>query len=154
MKYKSPNRLYFKINSPDEVVYVTDGQKTYYYTAPFIDGEAGELTIQDSSENVLARFFSSLKQGLKDGPEYTVEQIDEQKTKVSFKEAMKKEIGIDWASFTFKNKKRDFQQLDKIFLQQDDGTQLTLNLKDLKTNLELDDQVFKFVPPENTKINQ
>lgn len=154
MKFKSPNRLYFTVTSPDEVTFVTDGKLTYYYTAPFIEGESGELTIQESSDNILSQFFGSLAHGLTDNVNYKVELKGEMNAKIIFEADMARELGVDWAEFVFKSSTREFSNVEKLLLSQSDGTHLTLNFKELQTNVKLEDSVFNFTPPPNTKINR
>jgi outer membrane lipoprotein-sorting protein len=154
MKYKAPNKLFFSVSSPDEVVFVTDGVLTYYYTPPFIEGEAGELTIQESSDNVLSRFFGSLSHGLATNPSYAVEKKSGKQALIKFEETIARDLGVKTAEFFFKGSKQEFSQIQKIHLAQLDGTELTLNFKKIQTDIKLDDTVFDFTPPANTKINR
>jgi outer membrane lipoprotein carrier protein len=152
MKFHHPNKLYFKVTSPDEVVFTTDGKLTYYYTAPFIEGEAGELTIQDSGKNSLTQFFSALSSGLESNKAYQVETLKDNQVKLSFENALKSELSMESATFEFESNTREFDKIKKLVLKQTDGVELTLVFKKIEVNAKVDKSIFEFTPPKNTNI--
>ncbi len=152
LKYKNPGMLYFHVQSPDEVIFVTNNKKTWYYTAPFIEGEEGELSVQDSHKNVLTSFFSSLSHGLKDNDNYTVADLTSNQVKISFKEKLKNDLNVVSALFQFKASKKEFSEISSILIEQEDGTKLTLDFKSVQTQVKLENEVFNFKAPPKTKI--
>jgi len=152
MKFHHPNKLFFKVTSPDEVVFTTDGKLTYYYTAPFIEGEAGELTIQESGNNSLTKFFSALDSGLETNKTYKVDKLPGNKVKLSFEKELQAELSMESAVFEFEANDQKFDKIQKILLKQTDGVELTLIFKKVDVNTKIDPTIFDFTPPANTNI--
>lgn len=152
MKFHQPNKLYFKITSPDEVIFTTDGKLTYYYTAPFIEGEAGELTIQDTGKNSLTKFFSALNLGLESNKAYQVSSLNNNQVRLVFEKELKTELSMESAVLEFNSSERQFDKIKKITLKQTDGVELSLIFKKIEMNSKVDPAIFEFIPPANTNI--
>lgn len=156
IEYKYPSNIRFETSSPSQVVFVSNGVKSWYYRAPFIEGEDGEVTITTAREgsSIYIKFFDSLKNGLAANSLYDVKNAGDGMHVVVFKEKISKEVGIKEAVLTFntiKNSTKDFSALKKIDLLFLDGKKSSLKLIDLKINLSNDPQRFNFVIPPKTK---
>lgn len=151
MFYRYPAQMRLEIKGSDEVIFVTNGKRTWYYTGPFVEEEPGELTISDDGPNVMTKFFDSFSQGLVSNELYKVEKTPK-KANVVFSEQMVKDLGIKSAEFLFKDESYQFSKLDRINLLQEDGREIGISLKKLETDKTIDPSTFTFVAPANTKI--
>lgn len=149
IEYKFPGNIRFETTSPTHVLFVTNGLKAWYYTYPFIETEAGELTEASSKEGsgLFSKFFDSLKNGLKSNAMYDVKKINE-KYLVSFKEKASKEVGIKSATLTFEKEKEDFVYLQTIDLEFLDQKKSLMKLADIKINPQFTINHFIFVLPK------
>ena len=57
IEYFYPGRVRFEVTSPDKTIFVSNPQTTWYYNAPFIDGEPGEVLIKKTGKMVISKFF-------------------------------------------------------------------------------------------------
>lgn len=153
LAYRYPGHLRFEVKKPDEVIFVSNKLKTWYYTGPFIDGESGEVTISNEGNHILTKFFDSFSKGLESNSLYSVKKNDD-KVEVTFDEKLQKQLGVLSATFNFKGQDYKFEELKGLSILQHDRQKLTLTLEDIKTGRELPDQTFVFEVPENTKVIQ
>ncbi len=146
--YKYPGQIRFETTTPSPVVFVSNGVKAWYYRAPFIEGEQGEVTESSAREgaSVYIKFFDSLKKGLSSNEFYDVKNND-----LSFKGKTKTELGINKAKLNFKNSSQTFENLESIELTFSDNKLTKIKFIDLKTNANLPAERFNFVAPINTK---
>lgn len=152
--YKYPSNIRFETSTPTQVVYVSNGVKSWYYRAPFIEGEEGEVSESSAKEgsSLYVKFFDSLKYGLKANALYDVKNAGDGMHVVIFKPKTAKEFGIKEAVLTFNSAKdKNFSELKKIDLLFPDGKKSTLRFMDLKINPPFDAQKFNFVAPPKTK---
>ena len=155
--YKYPSNIRFETSTPSQVLFVSNGVKSWYYRAPFIEGEEGEVTESKASEanSVYIKFFDSLKNGLNANALYDVKNAGDGMHVISFKARATKEFGIKEAVLTFNPAKdKEFSALKKIDILFPDGKKSTLRFVDLKINPGFDGQKFNFVaPPKTRKTN-
>lgn len=146
--YKYPGQIRFETNTPSTVVFVSNGAKAWYYRAPFIEGEQGEVTETSASEgaSVYIKFFDALKKGLSNNDYYDVKD-----NLLLFKSKAKSELGIIKAKLVFKGKAANFENLEIIDLTFTDGKNSKIKFIDLKTNVAFSADKFNFVAPANTK---
>lgn len=150
IEYKYPGQIRFETNTPSTVIFVSNGQKSWYYRAPFIEGEEGEVTESSSSEGstIYIKFFDSLKNGFTSNEYYDVKKD----TTLFFKPKAQKELRIKESKMNFKVKgSQKFEELDSIELTFTDGKKSKLSFLDMKTNQALGADRFNFTPPANTK---
>lgn len=153
LDYLYPGNIRFEIENPDKVIFVSNNEKSWYYTAPFIEGEEGELTIRSNDKRmVLAKFFDSLQKGLTNNEIYSVESVKEGK-KLIFREAAKVDLGIKEAFLYLDNDKTDFKSISKVLINYSDDRKTTFAVKSLKTELGWNKDHFIFNPPPKTKIS-
>jgi outer membrane lipoprotein carrier protein len=150
--YLYPGNIRFKTTLPSEILFVSNGTKSWYYRAPFIEGEEGEVseTSAKDGSGIFTKFFDSLKNGLINNSMYTVTN-SELDCKVVFTDKSNKEIGVKEAILKFQNPAKEFQNLLSIELTFPDTKHSTIKLKDIKINPNLDAKNFNFVPPLKTK---
>ena len=151
IEYKYPGQIRFETTTPSTVTYVSNGSKAWYYRAPFIEGEQGEVTESSAKEGstTYIKFFDSLKNGLVSNNYYDVKQGEP--ATLIFRPAASKELGIKQSRLFFKSKSQKFEDIDTIELTFADNKTSKLKFVELKVNPELPAGRFNFVPPANTK---
>jgi len=158
IQYKYPSQIRFEVTKPDKVVFVSNEKKSWYYQAPFIEGEPGELNVRETGKTGLSRFFDVLKKGLKTNKFYEVKNKSEKsesiQTGIKFQEKFAKELDIKGAMITFNDKKRDFKNIKNMELTYVDGHKIKLHFTGMKTGLSMKAENFVFKAPKNTRINQ
>lgn len=153
IEYSYPSQIRFEIDKPDKIIYVSNAKTSWYYTAPFIEGEPGTLSVRKSTKTGLHKFFDSLKKGLVTNKLYTVANQGGT-TKITFSKKMAKELDILEALFTFKGKDRKFESLKDILVTYSDNHKIRMEFTDIKINVALKKDRFTFKAPKNTRINQ
>ena len=152
IEYKYPGQIRFETNTPSTVIFVSNGLKAWYYRAPFIEGEQGEVTESSAKEGatIYIKFFDSLKNGLVSNDYYDVKKGE--LVTIVFKPKAVKELGIKESVLYFKNKgSQKFEDLESINLVFPDGKNSKLKFVDLKVNPSMAADRFNFIPPANTK---
>jgi outer membrane lipoprotein-sorting protein len=146
--YKYPGQIRFETNTPSTVIFTSNGNRSWYYRAPFIEGEQGEVTEMPAKEgaSVFIKFFDALKKGLSSNEFY-----DFKENVITFKGKTKTDLGVNKARLTFKNNSQKFDDLDVIELTLADGKNSKIKFIDLKSNVNLTAEKFNFTPPPNTK---
>ncbi len=153
LDYLYPGNIRFEILNPDKVIFVSNNEKSWYYTGPFIEGEEGELTVKSNDKKmVLAKFFDSLGKGLSSNDVYKVESTKDGK-KLIFSDVSKSDLGIKEAFLYLENAKSDFKSLSKVLINYSDDRQTTFTVKSMKTELGWNKNHFIFNPPPKTKIS-
>lgn len=152
--YRYPGHIRFEIQTPDRIVFVSDSSRTWYYTAPAIENEPGELNIGQATNSGLSAFFDALQNGLNTNPAYKVENKGLQ-TELTFSEDLAQKIDIKNAVLDFsKESEREFKHIKSIHLTYLDGHQTTFLFRKFDFSPELSGEAFKFSPPENTRVNR
>lgn len=154
IEYKYPGNIRFETSTPSQVIFVSNGIKTWYYRAPFIEGEEGEVTETTAKEgsSVYIKFFDSLKNGLSANALYDIKNAGDGTHVVTFKAKTAKDFGIKEAVLVFNSAKdKEFSELKKIELLFPDGKKSSLTFVHLKINPGMDAARFNFVAPPKTK---
>lgn len=151
IEYKYPGQIRFETNTPSTVIFVSNGTRAWYYNAPFIEGEQGEVkeTSAKEASAIYIKFFDTLKNGLVSNDYYSVK--NGQPAKLIFKAKAEKDLGIREADLSFKGNGQKFEDLQVIELTFNDGKQSKIKFTDLKTNHNPSADRFNFTPPANTK---
>lgn len=155
LDYMYPSNIRFETTTPSQVIFVSNGIKAWYYRAPFIEGEPGEVNVSSAKEasSSYTKFFDSLKNGLNSNTLYEVKNAGDGIHVVKFKEKTAKDIGVKEAILTFsKASSKEFSDLSKIELSFVDGKKSTLKFSQLKVNPNFDSQKFNFQAPAGTKV--
>lgn len=152
LQYKYPGRIYFEVKEPDQVLFISNLERSWYYTPPPIPGESGEVTISKSTDNPLLKFLDSLKSGLKNGKLYNVVE-EKNKIQLTFHEQPRKDIGINQAQMIF-GKSVSFQELKELILTYPSGKKVSFKLSKINTKPSFQDESFVFKIPENTRVSR
>lgn len=152
IEYKYPGQIRFETTTPSAVIFVSNGIKAWYYRAPFIEGEQGEVTESSAKEGSVTytKFFDSLKNGLVSNQYYQV--TPGEPVTLVFKVEANKGLGIKKSKLHFKTKAQKFEDITMIELTFDDNKTSKLKFLDVKVNPDLGAGRFNFVPPANTKV--
>lgn len=152
--YRYPSNIRFETSTPSQVIFVSNGVKAWYYRAPFIEGEEGEITETSAKEgsSVYIKFFDLLKNGLTSNALYDVKNAGDGMHVMTFKAKAAKEFGIKEAILTFNSAKdKEFSELKKIDLLFPDGKKSSLTFSNLKINPAMEASKFNFQAPPKTK---
>ena len=153
IEYKYPGHLRFEIVGPNKSLFITNPEKTWYYNSPFIEGEAGEVTIKKTGKMVFSKFFDTLKEGLSSNKYYNVKKIGED-YHLSFSSKMFNQMGIKKSILRFKNSKLKpiFLNLHYIFLHYDNKKIVKMTFFNIEKAIKNNSKRFKFEIPKNTKV--
>lgn len=152
IEYMYPGKIRFETSTPSTLIFVSNGKKAWYYRAPFIEGEKGEVTESTAKEasSVYIKFFDSLKNGLVSNKDYEVKKGDP--LNLTFNRKMEKELGLKGANIYLKEKNgQKFNDIEAIELLFPDGKKTKLKFIDLQINPNLKSERFNFIPPANTE---
>lgn len=150
--YLYPGHIKFEVVAPDKSTYISNNVKTWYYRPPILEGELGQVTIQDARTNPLHSLFDVLKNGLKTNDSYKVVTKDKIAF-LEFEKSFSKKLGIDKAEILFKDS-LEFSKIEKITLHYERGKSVELYFSDIKENPSYDKKFFEFVtPPKTTVVN-
>lgn len=151
--YQYPGKVRFEITSPDQILFVSDNETTWYYVASVIEGEPGELNIGRAGSSGISRFFDALKYGMETNPHYQV-AVDGSERVITFTPELARELDIRTAKLHFEREKIEFKNLKKIDLTYLDGHQSALVFNEVTLNPSLEASTFKFEAPPNTRTQQ
>ncbi len=152
--YSFPKKIRIEIDKPDPVTFVSNGVKSWYYRPPFMDGEPGEVIVNQGGEslNLLASFFDSLQKGFEKNNAYEVVKKGEL-VELSFYENFRKKIKVKKAMLSFSDKTLELSKLQKMELIYDNNEKGEFLINKFETQ-NLDIKTFEFIIPENTKISK
>lgn len=153
IEYRYPGNIKFITEIPDKITYVSNPDKTWYYTAPFFEGEPGELTIKKTGKDGLNRFFDSLKRGLVSNKLYKVIKSKDH-FKLIFTKKMASDLRMKGAILKFKNNKANFLNLNSVQITYLDNKKIVMTLSKIEKNLMFKSKHFVFFPPKNTRISK
>ncbi len=154
LEYQTPGKIRMEIVRPDVITFVRNEQASWYYVAPFLEDEPGEVTITSGSDVGLSRLFDLLNEGLKNSKKIkVVKNKDHYQVKMEKKTG--KETGVASANLYFKNlDKIKFEELFKLDIFYVDARQVTLNLSDHLILKDIPKDRFVFQIPANTKVTK
>ena len=155
IEYFYPGRVRFEITSPDKTIFVSNPSKTWYYNAPFVDGEPGEVLIKKTGKMVISKFFDILKTGLKNNKLYKVES-KKNYYEVQFSKKIIGEIGIRKSILSFRNSKSNpqFGDINYIDLHYTDKRIVKMTFSKIEESVIFAKNRFIFKVPENTQISK
>lgn len=149
IEYRRPGRIRFEIKKPHQLIFVGNPKRAWYYTAPAIEGEPGEVTISAGAQHPILKFFDILASGFEKNKNYTVEKKDGVAT-LSFSKKAQEEFNLKSAVITM-GKDYTFPTLQNVAVTLADDKTIQLNLSNLVPNVALPDSHFKFEIPANTR---
>lgn len=150
IEYKYPGNIRLEVKKPSDITFISNPKRTWYYRAPFIEGEPGELRVKRSKNMIVAKFFDSLKHGLKSNKLYKVKG-----NVLSFTKKTAKETGVKEATLHFqKSKEPVFGNISEIDLVFNDNKKVKLVFKKMHLDVKLHSNRFTFLVPKNTNVVQ
>ncbi len=127
---------------------------SWYYTAPFIETEKGQVTLKASNKLLLTQFFDLLSKGLTNNAFYTVRK-EKEFYELNFKEKITKEMNIKRAYLYYEGSTlTNLTQVKKVKLFYPDDRVVDLIFSKLQTNLVISEDRFVFEVPPNTVISE
>ncbi len=152
--FLAPFYLRVELDAPDASSFVCDGEKIYYYQAPFMKDGKGELSISKGSDSPLSRFLRSLKRGLEQNKDF--EKTSTEGPCLSFKmnEEFSQKMNVRSFRLCFQKEKPQIaSSLSSIQLDKENGGKLEFQIQAWE-NKKIEKDSFKFVIPPNTNIKQ
>lgn len=152
--YKFPGHIFYEIISPNPSTFVSNPQKSWYYVPPFVEGEQGQVTIQNSNKLPLTKFLDSIKNGIENSKLFT-HKFQGKDLVLTFVKTVQKEVMLkEVILHSMKDAKSvqklsEFERMTLIYV---DGRKVTLKFLDLKEEVSFPAKHFEFSPPAKTKI--
>ncbi|MFN8369028.1 MAG: outer membrane lipoprotein carrier protein LolA [Bacteriovoracaceae bacterium] len=154
IEYQYPSHIRFEVLSPDKTIFVSNPKMSWYYTAPFIETEKGQVTLKASNKLLLTQFFDLLSKGLTNNSFYTVRK-EKEFYELSFKDKITKEMNIKRAYLYYSGSAlTNLVQVKKVKLFYPDDRVVDLIFSNLQTNVTISDDRFVFEIPPNTVISE
>lgn len=153
LEYLYPSNL--KLVTED-LVFVTNGKKSFFYRPPFMEGEKGELKIHDGKKSDSTRFFDVLKNGLTNNKFYNVIK-NKDHYELSFSPKASEKYGIDKIQLFFHDvamKKPTFEKTNKMSIVYKDKRAVDFMFANFKRDAKLSSENFVFEAPKNTNTIQ
>ena len=127
--YSYPGHIRFSVDGKQKIAFVSNAKKSWYYTAPFIEGEPGELITSGGGagqkQNPYARLFDILRQGLVDNRYYKISKKSKKMATLTFTQAGANATQIKNATIFFDGVRR-FDKIKRIELVFADGKDFAL----------------------------
>lgn len=151
--YSFPKKIRIEIEKPDPVTFVSNGVKSWYYRPPFMEGEPGEVIVNQGGEslNLLATFFDSLQKGFEKNEVFDVKK-SENTVLLNFKTEYRKKVKVKNATLVFSDKSYDLSKIQKMTLIYDNDEKGEFAIVKYES-LVADKKTFDFVVPPNTKVS-
>ena len=145
LDYRYPGKVRFEQSRPEKIIWVSNQRKAWFYQAPFVAGESGQLKITSAQENPLAKFFDLLSSKRN----YRVVE----KSGSSKEFIFSKKEPVSKAVLEFKGAKH-FANLKSIQVVQSNGRKVKLLVDKIALNTKYPAKYFSFHPPKNTRISK
>ncbi len=154
LMYSNPKKIRIEIEKPDMITFVSNGEKSWYYRGPFIEGEPGEVIINQGGENLnlLANFFDLLQKGIESNKIYDVEKKSSSAS-ILFKKEYVTKYRLKSVTLNFEDSKQDLNKLKSMQLTYEDGEMGNFEISSIEPK-SYDQKNFEFVIPPNTKISK
>lgn len=157
LDYKYPSQIIYETNGVNKTKYVSNGEKSWYYTSPFIPDEQGEVVVQNKVDLGLLKFFDSLKKGLKKN-QYFKYTYNARKLTFDFTQKGMTDFSLDSIVFHVKNSTRldelNLSDFEKIVLNKTNKKSTELIIRKVEENKKFSSRHFYFKTPKNTKVVQ
>lgn len=150
--YKYPSRIRLEERGREKSIFVSNPFKTFFYKPPKFEGVPGELTINNSNNYPLSRFFDSLNEGLKSNEFFQV-KIEKKTAILDFTKKGLKELKIKSAKLGFQEKVV-FKDLNQVEITLDSGKNLRFELAKVQINKKLNKELFSFDAPKDTRTSR
>lgn len=162
IEYQYSGRIRLELKNPEKITFVSNSKKTWYYNAPFVQGEPGTLTIGKAKETGIAGggpapLFDLLRQqGLTSNDVYGVKRLPkEHRYQLTFSPDVAQRIGVAQAVLTFEKghaRPPRFPHLESITIGYVNRRPVTLHLTGIEKGITFPSKHFDFTPPPNTRL--
>ncbi len=153
LKYQSPNLLHLNMEGKNPFILVINSDRSWYYVPPFIEGERGEVTIEESKESLPFQFLNILVHGLKNNDLYSVEGKGEEYF-LKIQSSKQKTFGLSQITLKFnKDSEKVFKNILSMELLHLDKRKVEIRLSNIKDQPKFSSDEFVFKVPGNTNIN-
>jgi outer membrane lipoprotein-sorting protein len=152
--YQFPGHIRYEVIKPNPSNFVSNPSKSWYYVPPFVEGEAGQVTIQKSNKLPLTKFLDSIKNGLENSKLFT-HKYQGHDLILTFVPTIQKEMTLKEVTLHSSKEAKLVEKLsefEKMTLIYNDGRKVNLKFIDLKENVSFPSSNFQFVVPKNTKV--
>lgn len=153
--YQYPAQIRYDKTSPDPSAFVSNARKSWYYVPPFVAGEEGQVTIQESSKLPLTKFLDSIKDGVA-GSKLFTSRHEGKELILTFVKAVQDDMTLKEVRLLAPKEARAAQKLsefEKITLVYVDGRKVNLKFLELKEGVTFGPKHFEFTIPPKTKIS-
>ena len=149
IEYLYPGNIKFEQIHPENVIWVSNPKTTWFYQAPFIKEEPGNLRITNTTTDSPSKIFDFLKNGLSDNNAYKVKKNGERMELIFNPQKIHSKFSK--AVLTFKGSPV-FQNLQSITMMEKNGEPLVLTFTSIHIDTGLKPKYFIFKPPPNTRV--
>ena len=155
LEYQFPGKIVMEQKTPSKAIFVSDSKKTWYYTAPFVDTEQGEVIIRPAKGVLITKILDLLQKGLNSNKLYKVEK-KKKSYEVLFTENMKEELGgVEKLILTFNQGKDVFLNVKKMrLIFSDNKSPENYKFSKFDTGVQYGKSHFEFKIPDNTKVSE
>lgn len=157
IEYRALGFIRLEFTSPDKITYVSNGKTSWYYTAPFVNGQKGEVKISNEADKGPSKIFDMIKAGLTTNKDYKVEVLNSPMNGFMIEPSVEnqKNLGIKNARLAFANNLvPKFGELLEMEIFYTNQKNVLLKFKNIKLDISLPDATFNFEIPANTQIVQ
>lgn len=157
ISYAKPRN--FRMHSQDQngqdTLFICNKDKTWFYSAPFMEGSKGQLKVGDTSRFCYVKIFDALNKGLKSNALYTVKKLGERKYQLNFNKEAAKEVQFNKVELTFDDMPLNFRNIESMTMYAPSKKDpFVLKRKSIDIKNSLDSSLFTFKAPANTEVEQ
>ncbi len=151
LSFMAPKSIRFEITKPDQILFISNDKKSWYYNPPAIPGEPGELKVGKPDPYQLLEFFKALENGLASGKNFDAKN-ETGKSLLKFKKHFSDKFKMAEAELAFTGPST-FTNITDLKIIYTDGKKIQIKFSQIATDVSLQQKDFQFEPPENTVIS-
>jgi len=154
ISYKYPGYIRLEMKAPPvKTIFVSNSRTSWYYTAPFIEGEKGDVIVSNSGDKEFVKIFDILNSGLKNNPKYKV-IINKDLAEFKFSKKSARMLGVSKTIIKFHSpENKTFKNINWIKFYYTNKKPVQMIFSQLSINPSFGDNTFQFTPPKNTNIS-
>lgn len=154
--YKFPGNIRLELKTDPAIAFVANNEQTWYYTAPAVAGEQGQVSISKGSSHPVTKFLDSIKNGIEGSKIFTT-KWENQDLKLTFNPEAQKEYSLKEVILHAKTNNRNVTSIndfDIITLHNVSGAQTHIKFIEIKEGVNFPAKHFVFSIPAKTKITK
>ncbi len=150
--YSYPGKIKVEVHSPvsEKSTLISNTDKTWVYHPPFLEGEAGELTLFNSDYFLLKKVLDALVKRKK-SDSFKIKKL-KNTIIVSLDKKMVNESGVTEVRILSSNKLRNLLTIKKIEVRYRNGKNVHYIAKNFKKLKHISNKKFSYYLPKNTQI--